>query len=345
MKAAFLVAARQFELREMPEPLAPEGGLVLHVETCGVCGSDLRRWKEGPSGGEPVVPGHEISGVVIAVGAHQTRFHVGEQLAVAPDIHCGRCHFCHRGRYNLCDNLKFLGITPGYSGGFAERIILTGEVLSNGVVHRIPNGLGFPEAALAEPCSSVLACHQRIGTALGHTVLVIGAGPIGCIHIAVAHARGARVILSEPAAVRRELAGRFEPDWLVDPLADDLIAIVKEVTAGRGPDSVICANPVAATQTQAVEVVSKGGKVVLFGGLPKSNPLVTLDSNRIHYGEIEVLGSFSYHPSFHEMALQAIANQQIPAEKLITHRFSFDQVGQAFETAAGGNSLKVLVNA
>jgi L-iditol 2-dehydrogenase len=94
-----------------------------------------------------------------------------------------------------------------------------------------------------------------------------------------------------------------------------------------------------------VEAVSKGGKVVLFGGLPKADPLVTLDSNRIHYGEIEVLGSFSYHPSFHERALEAIACGQIPADKLITHRFSFDQVGQAFETAAGGNSLKVLVSA
>lgn len=345
MKAAFLVAARQFEARELPEPSAPEGGLVLQVEACGVCGSDLRRWKEGPAGGEPVVPGHELSGVVVAVGTGQARFQIGERLAVAPDIHCGRCFFCRRGRYNLCDNLKFLGMTPGYPGGFAEQIVLTEGVLSNGVVHRIPDGLGFAEAALAEPCSSVLACHQRIGTALGDTVLVMGSGPIGCIHIAVAHARGARVILSEPAPVRRELAGRFESEWVVDPSSDDLVAIVKEITAGRGADIVICANPVGSTQTQAVEAVSKGGKVVLFGGLPKADPLVTLDSNRIHYGEIEVLGSFSYHPSFHERALEAIACGQIPADKLITHRFSFDQVGQAFETAAGGNSLKVLVSA
>jgi L-iditol 2-dehydrogenase len=291
-----------------------------------------------------VVPGHELSGSVIAVGARQTRFQVGERLAVAPDIHCGRCHFCRRGRYNLCDNLKFLGITPGYPGGFAEQLVLTEEVLTNGIVHRVPDGLGFAEAALAEPCSSVLACHQRIGTALGDTLLVMGAGPIGCIHIAVAHARGAQVILSEPVAVRRELAGRFEPEWVVDPMTEDLVSIVKEITSGRGADSVICANPIAATQTQAVEAVSKDGKVVLFGGLPKSNPMVTLDSNRIHYGEIEIIGSFSYHPSFHEKALEAIAQGQIPADKLVTQRFSLDQVERAFETAAGGNALKVLVS-
>lgn len=344
MKAVFLVAPRQFELRELPRPNAPQGGLVLQVEACGVCGSDLRRWKEGPPGGEPVVPGHEIAGVVIASGTGQARFQMGDRLAVAPDIHCGRCYYCRRGRYNLCDNLKFLGMTPGYPGGFAEQMALTEEVLVNGAVHRIPDGLGFAEAALAEPCSSVLACHQRIGTGLGDIVLVMGAGPIGCIHIAVAHARGAQVILSEPVAVRRELVGRFAPEWIVDPNRDDLVSNVNEITGGRGADIVICANPVGATQTQAVEAVSKGGKVILFGGLPKADPLVTLDSNRIHYGEIEVLGSFSYHPSFHERALVAIARGQIPAEKLITHRFSLDQVGQAFETAAGGNSLKVLVS-
>jgi L-iditol 2-dehydrogenase len=346
MKAAFLVAAKQFELRDLPDPVSPEDGLVLKVEACGVCGSDLRRWKEGlPPGGEPMVPGHEIAGVVTAVGRSQSEYTPGDRLAVAPDIHCGRCKYCRKGRYNLCDNLRLLGITPGFPGGFAEKIALTGEVLTNGVVHRMPEGLSFADGALAEPCSSVLATHDRTGTGLGDWVLVLGAGPIGCIHIAVAMARGARIILSEPAPIRRELAQRFSPEWILDPLSEDLVTHVHEITGGVGADIVICANPVAATQTQAVEAVRKGGKVILFGGLPKSNPMTSLDANRIHYGEIEVAGSFSYHPSFHEKALEIIQAKQISSEKLITHIFSFDQVNEAFETAAGGNSLKVLVRA
>jgi L-iditol 2-dehydrogenase len=345
MKAAFLVAPKQFELRDLPDPVPPKDGLVLKVEACGVCGSDLRRWKEGPPPGSEVVPGHEIAGIVTAVGKSQSEYAPGDRLAVAPDIHCGRCKYCRRGRYNLCDNLQFLGITPGFPGGFAEKIALTGEVLTNGVVHRMQEGLSFADGALAEPCSSVLAIHDRIGTGLGDWVLVLGAGPIGCIHIAVAMVRGARVILSEPVSIRRELAQRFSPEWIIDPLSEDLVARVSEITRGAGADFVICANPVAATQTQAIEAVSKGGKVILFGGLPKSNPMTSLDANRIHYGEVEVIGSFSYHPSFHEKALEVIQAKQICSEKLITHVFSFDQVSEAFETAGAGNSLKVMVKA
>ncbi len=346
MKAAYLVAATQFEICEVPEPSAPSDGLVLKVDSCGVCGSDLRRWKEGISpGGAKFVPGHEAAGVVTEVGDQCQGYQVGDRLAIAPDVHCGICYYCRRGLYNLCDNLHFVGITPGYPGGFSEKMALTGEILTNGIVHSIPEDMSLSDAALAEPCSSVLAAHARMGTAMGDTVLVIGSGPIGCIHIVVARARGAQVILSEPVAVRREMAQRFEPDWTFDPLKDDLVARVKEITGGLGADIVICANPVAATQTQAVEAVRKGGKVVLFGGLPKSNSMTTLDGNRIHYGEITVVGAFSYHPSYHEMAVEAIHRKQIPSEKLITHVYPLEQIDQAFQTAAGGQSLKVLVKA
>jgi L-iditol 2-dehydrogenase len=106
---------------------------------------------------------------------------------------------------------------------------------------------------------------------------------------------------------------------------------------------VICANPVAATQTQAVEIVRKGGRVVLFGGLPKANPMVTMDANRIHYGEIEVVGAFSYHPTYHKLALDLLTRKVIPADLLVTHVYPLDQVSEAFETAASGQGLKVVV--
>jgi L-iditol 2-dehydrogenase len=344
MKSAFLVGVREFEIREVADPVAPDGGLVLRVEACGVCGSDLRRWREGPAqGAGDVVPGHEVGGVVEEVGSGMAHYAPGDRLAIAPDVHCGHCYYCQRGLFNLCDNLEFLGITPGYPGGFAEKMALTGEVMANGVVHRMPGGLSFIQGALAEPCSSVLASHHKGGTSLQDTVVVMGAGPIGCLHVVVAKARGARVILSEPSEMRREMAQRFDPDALVDPYNEDLAACVSQFTDGVGADVVICANPVSATQTQAVEVVRKGGRVVLFGGLPKANPMTTLDGNVIHYGEIEVVGAFSYHPTFHALALDALARGLIPADLLVTHSFSLDQVVEAFETAASGKGLKVMV--
>jgi L-iditol 2-dehydrogenase len=344
MRAAFLVGPRALEIRDVPDPAAPPDGLVLQVRACGVCGSDLRRWREGPpEGSGGIVPGHEIGGVVVEAGSEVTRYAVGDRLAVAPDIHCGECYYCQRGMYNLCDRLHFLGVTPGYPGGFAEKLLLTAEVLELGVVHPMPGDLTFAEGALAEPCSSVLASHEDARTSLDDTVVVIGAGPIGCIHIAVARARGARVIVSQRSPRRREMARAFGPQALIDPTAEDVVARVRELTGGIGADTVICANPVAETQTQAVEMVRKGGRVVLFGGLPKADPMVTVDANRIHYGEIAFVGSFSYHPSFHELALDAIRRKLIPSDLLITHTFSLDRVAEAFDTADSGQGLKVMV--
>jgi L-iditol 2-dehydrogenase len=338
-------------MREVPVPVAPDDGLVLQVKACGVCGSDIRRWKEGPpaeslssaSGG--VIPGHEIAGIVVETGSRVTRYQPGDRLAVAPDIHCGHCYYCRHEMYNLCDTLHFLGVTPGYPGGFAEKLLLSGEVLRNGIVHPMPEELSFVDAALAEPCSSVLSTHNKAGTSLDDVVVVIGAGPTGCLHVVVSQARGARVIVSQRSAPRREMARRFGPEAVVDPTFQDLEAVVRERTDGLGASIVVCANPVAATQAQAVEIVRKGGRVVLFGGLPKADPLTTLDSNRIHYGEIEVVGAFSYHPTMHQLALDLLARKVIPADLLVTHTFRLERVAEAFETAASGQGLKVVVTA
>jgi L-iditol 2-dehydrogenase len=359
MRAIYLVGEQQLEIREIAAPAAPEDGLVLDVKACGVCGSDLRRWREGPPRGSDgtlspgyqqnatggVVPGHEVTGVVTQVGARVTDYVPGDRLAIAPDIHCGVCYFCRRGMYNLCDDPRYLGITPGYAGGLADEMLLTHEALTRGIVHRIPDGLSYVEAALSEPCSSVLATHDKARTSLGDVVVVIGAGPTGCMHISIARARGARVIVSQRSAPRREMAARFGPEAVVGPTSEDLSAAVGELTEGRGADLVICANPVAATQTLAVELARKGGRVVLFGGLPKANPMTILDSNRIHYGEIEVVGAFSYPPRFHKLALDVLARKVVPAELLVTHTFALEQVTEAFETAASGVGLKVVITA
>ena len=346
MKAALLIGVEQLDVRDIPDPLLPEDGLLLQVKACGVCGSDLRRWKEGPPKGvDSVVPGHEVGGVVLEVGPLVKGYAPGDRLAIAPDVHCGHCYYCQRGMYNLCDSWRSLGVTPGLPGGFAQKMALDGEILTNGIVHHMPDGLSFAAGALAEPCSSVLAAHHKAGTSVDDTVVVMGAGPIGCLHTAIAKARGARVILSEPSAQRREMARRFEPEALVDPFHEDLGERVRQLTGGLGADIVVCANPVAATQTQAIEIVRKAGRVMLFGGLPKASPMATLDTNRIHYGEIEVVGAFSYHPTFHALALDILHRGLVSADQVVTHTFPLEQVAQAFQTAASGDGLKVVVTA
>lgn len=344
MKSAFLVGPKTIEVRDVPPPACPSDGLVLEMRACGVCGSDLRRWAEGPPAGAGfLVQGHELAGVVVEVGPQVTRFPVGDRLAVAPDIHCGECWYCRRGRFNLCTSLELLGITPGLNGGFAERVVLPGKLLRHGIVHRMPAGLDFHAGGLAETLSSVLAAHAHCATSLGETVVVMGAGPIGCLHIVIARARGAAVIVSEPNPTRRTGVAKFAPDHLLDPTTTDVVAEVRRLTDGLGADVVICANPVAATQTQAVEMARRGGRIVLFGGLPKASPMVSLNANLIHYGEQVVLGAFSYHPSFHEEALRTLHRGVVDAAQFVTHTRPLSKVAEAFQIAASGEALKVMV--
>lgn len=344
MKSALLVTPQRYEVREFPDPVAPSDGLVIRVKMCGVCGSDLRRWHEGPHpGSEPVIGGHEIAGEVIEVGNQVTQFKVGDHVAIAPDVHCGHCYFCKRGLFNLCDNLSFLGITEGYHGGLAQKMLITSDVLANGIVHPMPQNMAMVEGVLAEPASSVLAAQDRAGISLGMTVLIMGGGPIGCLHIVIAKARGASVILSEPSQIRCEMAQRFNPDLILNPNLDDVKARTEEYTGGIGPDVIVCANPSAISQSQAVEIVRKAGKVILFGGLPKANPIAQLNSNLVHYGEIEIVGSFSYHPNYHALALDLISQKRILADELITHSFSLEQINEAFKTASSGKALKVVI--
>jgi len=344
MKAAFLLGPKTIALREVPSPAAPADGLVLEMRACGVCGSDLRRWQEGPPAGVThLVQGHELAGTVVRVGPQVTQFQVGDRLAVAPDIHCGGCYYCRHGLFNLCTDLKLLGITPGWPGGFAEQVVLSGELLRHGVVHRMPEGLTFHEGGLAETLSSVLASHHKCQTSLGETVVILGAGPVGCLHAVVAKARGARVIVVEPNPVRRQSAGRFAPEAVLDAGAGEVVAEVKQLTGGRGADVVICANPVAATQTQAVEMARRGGRIIFFGGLPKADPMTHLNGNLIHYGELMVIGVFSYHPRFHELALEVLARKVVQAELCITQTRPLSRVAEAFEIAGSGAALKVMI--
>ncbi len=350
MRAAFLVGQREYEVREIPTPTAPDDGVVLAVEACGVCGSDLRRWREGPPEGQGslagvsgIIAGHEVAGTIVEVGSQVMEYRVGDHLAVAPDIHCGSCYYCRRGLYNLCDDLHFLGISPGYPGGFAERLVLTREVLTLGIVHHIPQGLSSLHAALAEPMSSVLACHDKAGTDLDDTVAVMGAGPIGCLHAVIAKRRGARVIISQRSEARLALARRFDPDVAIGLTGEAFVARVRELTGGRGADLVIVANGVASAQADAVQAVRKGGRVVLFGGLPKAAPMATFDANRIHYGDIELVGAFSYHPTMHALALDVLSRGLIPVDTLITHIYALDDIATAFEVASSGEGLKVVI--
>lgn len=341
MKAAVFRGPGRLATEEIPAPELMPDSAILQVEACGICGSDLRTYTSGMRIEKPwQVLGHEVAGTVVAVGAEVQHLAVGQRLAIAADVFCGECWYCKRALFNLCDRHQILG--THFAGGLAEQLWLSPEILARGIYHTIPEGVSFVEAAMAEPASSVIASQEQASIQLGDTVVIIGAGPIGCLHIEIARARGARTIMVERNVPRLDFAREMGAEYWIDATQEDPVARVRAITDGLGADVAIVAAPSAQAQEQAVRMVRKRGSVVLFGGLPKSDPMTHLDGNIIHYGELRVIGAFSYHPSHHAKALDYIARGLISAHRYITC-YSLDEVGLAFEAAKSGSAIKVII--
>ncbi len=341
MRAAVFEGPERLVVQDVPvEECGPED-IIIKVHACGICGSDIRNYRTGLKGDVTrQIMGHEYSGTVTEIGKSVTRYKVGERVAVAPDVSCGSCYYCRRGWGNLCVNHKMIG--THWPGGFAEYCHFSGYVLDHGMVHHVPEGVDLEDAAMAEPASSVIAAQENAGVGLGDTVLILGDGPIGCLHTEIARARGAsRVIMV--GLMRLKEAERFEPDALIDAASQDPVEEVRRLTGGMGADVAICANPVASTQEQAVESVRKRGRVVLFGGVPKDKPMTSLNSNLIHYNELVVAGAFSYPAYIHQKALMAILGGQIHPQKYFNYKVGLGEIGDAFAAAAEGKALKALV--
>jgi L-iditol 2-dehydrogenase len=343
LKAAIFKDIEQIQIAEIENPKCDFDGIIVNVKACGLCGGDIRNYHVGLKGGvKNQIMGHEIAGIVEEIGPAMTRFNVGDKVAIAPDVSCGHCFYCKRGLVNHCVNHRMIG--THWPGGFAQFIHLPKQVLDHGMVHAMPEGLSFEDATLAEPASSVVAAQSNANIGLSDTVLIIGDGPIGCLHIEVARARGASKIIMV-GLTRLQIVTKFEPDYLINAATQDPVAEVLKITDGLGADVAIIANPVAKTQEQGVEAVRKRGKVVLFGGVPKTNPMTTLNSNIIHYNELTVMGAFSYPAYMHEMALRVIRDGHINAKQYITKIVSLEHlVDEGIKAAEAGEALKVVIN-
>jgi L-iditol 2-dehydrogenase len=341
VKAAVFEDLERITVKQVPDPDLDAGSIIVKVEACGLCGSDIRNFHSGlRSGIKGQIMGHEIAGAVVNVDKAVSRFSVGDRVAIAPDVSCGVCAYCRRGWVNLCVAHRMIG--THWPGGFAQLILLPAEVLAHGMVHRMPEGLSFDEAALSEPASSVLASQERAGVGRGDTVLIFGDGPIGCLHLEVARSRGAaRIIVVGLGRLAQVKA--FSPDFLIDAASQEPVVEVMKITGGSGADIAISATPLAETQAQAVDAVRKRGTVVLFGGLPKNNPMTAINANLIHYNEIMVMGSFSYPASMHEKALMVIREGRIDAKKYFTMTVPLEGIVDGIKAAEAGKTLKVLV--
>jgi L-iditol 2-dehydrogenase len=344
MKVARFYAPGDVRIEEADEPVAGPGELKLRVRACATCGTDVKIFRFGHHHiVPPRVIGHEIAGEVVEVGDGADRWHVGDRVQVIAAIPCGQCPDCLRGRRTICPNQESMGYH--YDGGFAEYLIVPAKVLAVDGVHRIPDGLDYVSASVTEPLACVLNGQEIAGVGDGDTVVVMGAGPIGCLHVRLARARGAeRVYLVELNQTRLDMAaGLVTPDAAVCAARTDAVDEIHKLTNGRGADVVITAAASGQAQQDALQMTARGGRISFFGGLPKDNPIIQLDSNLVHYRELTIVGANGSSPDHNARALDLIATDRVGVADLVTHRMPLTDVLSAIDTVAKGDAIKVTI--
>lgn len=343
MFAAVLEGIDHLVVRQVPTPRAEVDSLLIRVRACAVCGSDIRILHHGnPRVTYPAIPGHEIAGEVVEVGAQVSAFQVGDHVAMAGDIPCGICSFCRDGHGNNCHTNLALGYQ--FPGGFAEYLVAPPQLLHYGPIHRIPPGLSFAEAALAEPLACAINGIELSQVRLGDAVVVIGTGPIGCMLIALARLMGAAPIIAiqrSPERLRVGLA--YGADVGICAAEEDAVERVLQETGGEGADVVFIAAPSPTAQADALRMVRHRGRVNFFGGLPKGTPPLPLEANLVHYKECNIHGAHGSVPRQHRLALALLGRGRIDVKPLISHRFPLEQIREAFAVAEDRTGMRVVV--
>ncbi|MBB6118225.1 zinc-dependent dehydrogenase [Nocardiopsis algeriensis] len=344
MLVARFYAPGDIRLEQAPEPTAGPGELKIAVVNCSTCGTDVKISRHGHHHIDPPrVIGHEIAGRVVEVGDGVEGWAEGDRVQIIAAIPCGSCAECTDGRFTVCSRQTSMGYH--YEGGFAEYMIVPEAVLAVDGVNRIPENVDYAEASVAEPLACVLNGQEIAGVGEGDTVVVMGAGPIGCLHVRLARARGAaRVFLVDLNRGRLDMSAEVvRPDAAICGDETDPVAEVLRLTSERGADVVITATASGKAQEDALRMVSRSGRISFFGGLPKDAPIIQLDSNAVHYREISIFGANGSSPDHNKRALELIASGEVPVADLITERMPLTDVHKAIETVASGTAIKVTI--
>ncbi len=344
MQAVVYHAPGDIRIEDIPKPVCGEGELLVRVDACAVCGTDLKsKFHGNPRIKAPLVMGHEFTGFVEEISATaKGDWKIGDRVVMATSISCGKCFYCRKGWRNLCVDLAPMSFS--YPGGMAEYVSIPALALEGGHTVKVPRDVPAEWATLAEPTSCAVNSVERCNVQKGDTVLVMGAGPMGLLNAVVARAFGAsKILLTELNPLRRRQAEGFGINRIIDPASENVGEVVREETDGLGADVVIVAAPAAPPQEQALSLVRKRGTVCLFASLPVGKSMLNVDSRLIHYGEIRVIGSSDSTPEQVRKAVELIASRKIPSEKIASHRLPLDQIDRAFDLMQSGEALRVVL--
>ena len=334
MKAALIRRPYSLDIVDVDVPSVKPGEALVKVHACGVCGTDIHIY-EGvmPWARLPLIPGHEFSGVVVEVGEAVSSLEPGDKVAVDPNITCGVCRYCRRGRRNLCPNLEAIGVTT--SGGFAEYVVAPASQL-----YKVPKGLSLEEAAFAEPVSCCVHGFTRLSIQPGDDVLIIGAGPIGLIHLQLAKRCGAgKVVVAEVNEKRLKLASELGADLTVNPSEERLSERVR-LFLSKGVEAAIDAAGGSAPLDLALSCLEPGGRLLVFG-VASEKDIWKIKPYDLCKRELTIIGSF-INPYEMDGALNLLASGAVDVKPLISHVIGLDSLEKALKRELP-NALKILV--
>lgn len=345
MKAAMFKGPQDLSVIDVELPKIKDDEILIKVYACATCGTDAKIFHHGHQRlTPPQIIGHEIAGQVTEIGKNITKTKVGDRVQVIAAIPCGDCWTCNQGKMTICRNQLSMGYQ--FPGGFAEYMIIPKEVVVVDGVNKIPDNVSYDEASVTEPLACAINAQELVKVTKGDVVLVMGAGPIGCLHVQLARANGAtKVFLADINAGRLKLsADVVKPDAAIDMSKEDIVKKSLELTDGIGPTVVITAAPAGQAQEQAISLVAPGGRISFFGGLPKDKPFINCDSNLVHYKELFLVGANGSSPHHNKMALEMISSGKVRVKDLITHRVPLSEVNKAIDAVLSGEAIKVVIN-
>ncbi len=339
MKAAVLHGKEDVRIQDVPVPSLQPGEVRIRIEAALTCGTDLKVFRRGYHAKmivPPAVFGHELAGTIDAVGKDVCDWTVGDRVVVANSAPCGVCRFCAGGQEQLCDELLFL------NGAYAEFINVPPRLVQKNLLRLRPE-TAFRDAALTEPLACVVLGVEELRLAPGERVLVLGAGPIGLMFVALARALGCEVAVAGRRAARLQAAQRLGATSVVDVgTGTALTHQVKELTGG-GFDAVVEAVGRPEVWEAAVELVRKGGRVNFFGGCP-AGTRVSLDTALLHYSSLTLLASFHHTPRTIRRALELIEAGVVRAAEFVDGECALAELPERFRSMAAGNqAIKTLV--
>jgi L-iditol 2-dehydrogenase len=325
---------------EWEPPALEAGGVLLRINDCGICGSDLRMFYEGPSPRYdlPIVLGHEFSGTVAEVGSSVEEFEPGEVVTVAPIIPCMNCRPCSHGQDNLCERGRVIG--THVAGAMAEYFYVPAQMVSVGGLVKVPHGVDPKAAAFTEILGCCLHGLRQTEFEPGDDVLIVGEGPIGLAHLQLLRLFGAgRIVVTGLRPTRLRLAEEFGADVALDVGRKDLKLHAEETHFK--PDLAIIATAVMEATELALELVRPGGSLLMFSGYPHGTKM-TFDAYRFHYTETHIHGSIDCNIRDFRNAAELLPRLNI--QPMITHTFPLSETVQAFRAARGDDAIKTMIS-